>query len=226
MSSFWIIMPVKDTRHSKQRLMASLDAHQRRSLALVMLEDVLAAIAPVRDLARCAVVTIDPDATAMAERYGMRVVTEGAGDGHTGSVSAAARLLGREGASGFLTLPGDIPNIATSEIEALLRAHRDAPAFTIAPSHDELGSNAVACSPVDAVLLRFGSDSYFPHLAAARRAGIEPTILRLPGIAMDIDTPEDLARFMRQEPRIPTRALAYLESLPGFGVAAAQGESA
>ena len=226
MSSFWIIVPVKDTRHSKQRLIASLDAHQRRLLALAMLEDVLAAIAPVRDLARCAVVTIDPEATAMAERYGLRVLTEGAGEGHTGSVSAAARLLGREGASGFLTLPGDIPNISTSEVEALLRVHREAPAFTIAPSHDELGSNAVACSPVDAVPLRFGTDSYFPHLAAARRTGIEPAVLRLPGIAMDIDTPEDLARFMRQEPRVPTRALAYLESLPGFGVAAAQGESA
>ncbi|MFM9850894.1 MAG: 2-phospho-L-lactate guanylyltransferase [Hyphomicrobiaceae bacterium] len=226
MSSFWIIVPVKDTRHSKQRLMASLDAHQRRSLALAMLEDVLSAIAPVCSLARCAVVTIDPDATAMAERYGMRVLTEGASEGHTGSVSATARLLGKEGVAGFLTLPGDIPNISTPEVEALLRAHRQAPAFTIAPSHDELGSNAVACSPVDAVPLRFGSDSYFPHLAAARRAGIEPTILRLPGIAMDLDTPEDLARFMRLEPRVPTRALAYLESLRGFGVAAAQGESA
>lgn len=226
MSSFWIIVPVKDTRHSKQRLMASLDAHQRQSLALAMLEDVLAAVAPVQGLARCAVVTVDAAATAMAKSYGMRVLTEGAGDGHTGSVSAAARLLGKEGASGFLTLPGDIPNISTSEIEALLRTHLQAPAFTIAPSHDELGSNAVACSPVDAVPLRFGSDSYYPHLAAARRAGIEPTVLRLPGIAMDIDTPEDLARFMRLEPRVPTRALAYLESLPGFGVAAAQGESA
>ncbi len=226
MSKFWIIVPVKDTRHSKQRLMASLDAHQRRTLALAMLEDVLSAIAPVRDRAPCAVVTVDPDAAAMAGRYGMRVLTEGAHDGHTGSVMAAARRLGREGASGFVTVPGDIPNIATAEIEALLRAHRTAPAFTIAPSHDELGSNAVACSPVDAVPLRFGSDSYFPHLAAARRAGIEPTILRLPGIAMDIDTPEDLARFMQVEPRIPTRALRYLEGLAGFGVSAARGESA
>jgi 2-phospho-L-lactate guanylyltransferase len=224
--SFWIIVPVKDTRQSKQRLMASLDAHQRRTLALAMLEDVLSAIAPVRDRARCAVVTVDPDAAAMAVRYGMRVLTDGARDGHTGSVMAAARRLASEGASGFLTVPGDIPNIATAEIEALLDAHRSAPAFTIAPSHDELGSNAVACSPVDAVPLRFGSDSYFPHLAAARRAGVEPTILRLPGIAMDIDTPDDLARFMRVDPRIPSRALAYLESLPGFGVSAARGESA
>jgi 2-phospho-L-lactate guanylyltransferase len=224
--SFWIIVPVKDTRQSKQRLMASLDAHQRRTLTLAMLEDVLSAIAPVRDRAPCAVVTVDPDATAIAARYGMRVLIDGARDGHTGSVMAAARRLASEGASGFLTVPGDIPNIATAEIEALLEAHGSAPAFTIAPSHDELGSNAVACSPVDAVPLRFGSDSYFPHLAAARRAGIEPTILRLPGIAMDIDTPDDLARFMRVEPRVPSRALVHLESLPGFGVSAARGESA
>jgi len=226
MSSFWIIVPVKDTQHSKQRLMASLDARQRRSLALAMLEDVLSAIAPVSDCAPCAVVTVDPDATAMAERYGMRVLTDGAHDGHTGSVMAAARRLGSEGASGFLTVPGDIPNIATAEIEMLLSAHRLAPAFTIAPSHDKLGSNAIACSPVDAVPLRFGLNSYFPHLAAARRAGIEPTILNLSGIAMDIDTPEDLARFMHLEPRVATRALRYLESLPGFGVSAARGESA
>jgi 2-phospho-L-lactate/phosphoenolpyruvate guanylyltransferase len=226
MSNFWIIVPVKDTRQSKQRLMASLDAHQRRMLALAMLEDVLSAIAPVRDRVPCAIVTVDPDATAMAGRYGMRVLTDGAHDGHTGSVMAAARCLASEGASGFLTVPGDIPNISVEEIDALLRAHRATPAFTIAPSHDELGSNAIACSPFDAVPLRFGSDSYYPHLAAARRLGIEPTILRLPGIAMDIDTPDDLARFMRLEPRVPTRALAYLESLPGFGVAAARRESA
>jgi 2-phospho-L-lactate guanylyltransferase len=224
--SLWIIVPVKDTRESKQRLMASLDAYQRRTLALAMLEDVLSAIAPVRDRAPCAIVTVDLDATAIAARYGMRVLTDGAHDGHTGSVMAAAHRLGNEGASGFLTVPGDIPNIATTEIEALLDAHRTAPAFTIAPSHDELGSNAVACSPVDAVPLRFGPDSYFPHLAAARRAGIEPTILRLPGIAVDIDTSDDLARFMSIAPRVPTRALKYLESLPGFGVSAARGESA
>ena len=32
-----------------------------------------------------------------------------------------------------------------------LAAHREAPSFTIAPAHDDLGSNAVACSGPDAV---------------------------------------------------------------------------
>ena len=49
------------------------------------------------------------------------------------------------------------------------------------------------CSPPDAVPLRFGENSYFPHLEAARRCGIEPTVIRQPGIAMDIDHPVDLA---------------------------------
>ena len=90
---------------------------------------------------------------------------------------------------------------------------RQAPSFTIVPAHDELGSNAVLCAPPAAVPLRFGDDSYFPHLAAARRCGIEPTIVRLPGIALDIDHPADLRMFLRA-PRMPTRTLALLE---GFG---------
>ena len=76
---------------------------------------------------------------------------------------------------------------------------RDAPSFTIVPAHDELGSNAVLCAPPFAVPLRFGDDSYFPHLMAARRQGIEPTIVRLPGIGLDIDHPVGSAGVLARE---------------------------
>src|SRR5205814_1903417 len=103
--------------------------------------------------------------------------------------------LAKNGAGGMLTLPGDIPLVTAAEIAQLLDAHRPAPAFTIAPSHDELGSNAVIVSPPDAVSLRFGDNSFFPHLAAAEARGIRPTVLPLPGIALDIDNPDDLRHF-------------------------------
>ena len=61
--------------------------------------------------------------------------------------------------------------------------------------------------------LRFGEDSYFPHLAAARRCGIEPTVIRQPGIAMDIDHPVDLAAFLRLPQSAGTRTLAFLERI-------------
>jgi 2-phospho-L-lactate/phosphoenolpyruvate guanylyltransferase len=111
----------------------------------------------------------------------------------------------------MITLPGDIPRIQASEVTAALAAHKSAPAFTIVPAHDELGSNAIICSPPDAVPFRFGEDSFFPHLDAARRAGIAPSILHQPGIAMDIDHPADLLAFLQMSPRIPTRTLAFLE---------------
>ena len=79
------------------------------------------------------------------------------------------------------------------------------------PAHDELGSNTIICSPPDAVPPRFGENSFYPHLDAARARGIEPLIIRQPGIAMDIDHPVDLVAFLKMSPPLPTRTLAFLE---------------
>jgi 2-phospho-L-lactate guanylyltransferase len=213
MSAFWIIVPVKDTSQSKQRLGELLSAPQRRQLAHVMLEDVLEAIAPLRERAPCALVTIDPFAESCASRYGMRVITDGAHDGHTGAVDGGRRRLMNEGAEGMLTMPGDIPLIATHEIASVLDAHAKSKGFTIVPAGDKKGSNAVACSPPMAVPLRFGENSYYPHLAAARKAGIEPVIKEFTGIATDVDTPEDIQRLLRRDPKARSRAVKYLQSI-------------
>jgi 2-phospho-L-lactate guanylyltransferase len=173
-----------------------------------MLEDVLAALVATPGLSGIAVVTVEPAAAQLAAGYGARVIETGARDGHTGAVSVAASLLAEEGASGMLTVPGDIPLVTPAEIASLIAAHRPSPAFTIAPSRDERGSNAVICSPPDAVPLRFGEDSFYPHLRAAEALGIRPTVLHLSGIALDVDTPEDLAAFAMLPS--PTRARALL----------------
>jgi 2-phospho-L-lactate guanylyltransferase len=207
----WAVVPVKELTGAKQRLSSRLSPEERRVLATIMLEDVLQAVSAVRELAGVLVVTVDPAATSLASRYGAHIVTEGARDGHTGAVTAAARLLVREGQTGMMTLPGDIPRLSSEEIAATLAAHRAAPAFTIVPAHDDLGSNTIICSPPDAVPLRFGEDSFYPHLDAARARGIEPLIVRHPGIGMDIDNPIDLATFLRMSPPVPTRTLAFLE---------------
>jgi 2-phospho-L-lactate/phosphoenolpyruvate guanylyltransferase len=209
MTSVWACVPVKEFTGAKQRLAALLSPGQREVLAETMLEDVLSALACATQLAGILVNTVDRRAAALAERYGARVVADGARDGHTGAVNGMARVLQGQGA--LLTVPGDIPRVTACEIDAVVATCRDAPSFTIVPAHDELGSNAVLCAPPSAVPLRFGDDSYFPHLQAARRHGIEPSILRLPGIGLDIDHPVDLLRFMRAQPRRRTRTLQLLE---------------
>jgi 2-phospho-L-lactate guanylyltransferase len=207
----WAIVPIKELEGAKQRLAPLLSPAQRRVLIEVMMGEVLEAVAGARSLAGILVVTLDPQATAFATRLGARVVTEGAREGHTGSVTSGLKLLAREGHGGMITLPADIPAVTPQEIDLVVAAHLPAPAFTISPAHDDLGSNAVICSPPDAVPLRFGDNSYFPHLDAARAQGIEPTVLRQPGIAMDIDHPVDLASFLRMPQSAGTRTRAFLE---------------
>jgi len=213
MSDIWAIIPVKEFEGAKHRLSSLLLPRERRRLAETMLTDVLDAVAGSRRLAGVVIVTLDPSATALGESIGARVVTEGARDGHTGSVNAGQRLLTGEGRGGMITIPGDIPATRAVEIDAVLAAHLAAPSFTISPAHDDLGSNAVVCSPPESVPLRFGDNSYFPHLDAARRQGIEPTVLRQPGIAMDIDHPVDLALFLRMPQSAGTRTRRLLEEL-------------
>jgi 2-phospho-L-lactate guanylyltransferase len=214
----WAVVPVKDTSAAKQRLASAVPPALRQELMLAMLEDVLAALAEAPGLAGRLLVTTDPAAQRLATRYGFDWLTDGAADGHTGAVAAAARHLANNGAGGMLTVPGDIPLVTAAEIAQLLDAHRPAPAFTIAPSHDELGSNAVIVSPPDAVSLRFGDNSFFPHLAAAEARGIRPTILLLPGIALDIDNPDDLRHFAGLGSR--TRAGLWLaDNMPTLAAA-------
>ncbi len=215
---FWAVVPVKEQDRAKERLAPLLPSGLRQALAAAMLEDVLSALAAAPGLAGLIVVTVDRQARRLASHYGARVAEEGARDGHTGAVTAAARLLAGEGRAGMLTLPGDVPLVTPGEISQVIAAHRSPPSFTIVPSHDEGGSNAILVSPPDAVPLRFGIDSFFPHLRAAEACGIRPGVLRLAGIALDIDNPEDLAAFARRPSLTRTRAFlaenAMLALLP------------
>jgi len=208
--AIWAAVPVKEFAGAKQRLARLLTTEQRQALAAAMLEDVLGALVAA-PLGGIMVNTVDPLATNLARRYGARVVTDGARDGHTGAVTAMARMLAAEGYD-MLTVPGDIPRVTAVEIAAVIEAARPAPSVTIVPAHDERGSNAVLCSPPLIMPLRFGDDSFLPHLASARTLGIEPTIIKLPGIALDIDQPEDVHALLQAQPAMHTRALLSLQT--------------
>ena len=95
MSDIWAVIPVKEFDGAKHRLSGLLSPPERRLLAETMLTDMLDAVAGSRRLAGVMIVTLDPHATALGEKIGARIVTQGARDGHTGSVNAGRRLLAR-----------------------------------------------------------------------------------------------------------------------------------
>lgn len=115
----------------------------------------------------------------------------------------------------MLACPGYVPGLRADEIAAMIAAHAGPRAFTIVPAHDERGSNAVLLSPPDLLPLRFGEDSYLPHLDAARCRGVAPTVKNLPGFALDIDTPRDVRAFLATPWSRRTRAGTLLSAFIG-----------
>ncbi len=207
----WAAVPVKSLAAAKQRLSPLLDGAERQALFRAMLEDVLAALTRVDELAGVLVVTADAEVQRLARGYGGHVLRERTNRGHTKAAALAARTLAAQGADTMLQLPGDLPLLSGTDIRALLVTHAaGAPAVTIAPSRDEKGSNAVTCSPPDVLPLRFGNDSFYPHIAKARELGIEPRVVRRHALGLDVDTPRDLRAFARTPSA--TRAYAYLRA--------------
>lgn len=183
-------VPVKDLINAKQRLVPALAAAERAALAAAMLEDVLTALAVAR-LDRVWVVTRDTPVIALARARGAEALTEDANRGHTAAVARAQAEATRIGADVFLTIPGDVPCVTPDEIRSLARAAAPgAPAFV--PSRSGLGTNGAALAPPDTMPLTFGEPSFDNHLAAARARGLEPRVLALPGLGLDVDAPDDL----------------------------------
>jgi 2-phospho-L-lactate guanylyltransferase (CobY/MobA/RfbA family) len=80
-----------------------------------------------------------------------------------------------------------------------------APVFV--PSRSGLGTNGVALAPPDAMALTFGEPSFARHLETARAQGLTPRVLALPGLGLDVDSPEDLAALLAERGATETRQL-------------------
>ena len=206
------VLPVKDFGHAKQRLAGILSAVERRLLSEAMAEDVLETLSQVSELSEIIVVTRDERAFELAARHGARVLAEPSNDGQSAAVERATAALGRAGVESLLHVPGDVPGASGDEIAAVMAAHGSAvdgaAAVTLVPSHDRRGTNCVLCSPPDVLPFAFGHESFGPHCEAARAQGIAPRIMALPGLGLDIDTPDDLRGFMARP--AAGRTLDYL----------------
>ena len=207
-SGNWAVMPIKTIEDAKQRLSGDLNGEERQALFRAMVEDVLEAVAGAKLLSGLMVVTCDPEAGEIANRYGARILIEDRNTGHTAASSFGAKTLAKEGVSGMLQVPGDLPLLRAHDVDHLIEDHKKAPSVTIAPSRDKLGSNGVACSPPDLLPLRFGDDSFYPHVERAQALGVEPMIIEIQGFALDIDTLDDLQAFLNAP--VEGRTLRYL----------------
>ena len=186
-----ILIPVKNLSNAKQRLAALLDQSTRTRLAQAMLLDVLEAIHAWQNRPPVALVTSDDFATRRAQLFGFNVIPDRVNRSETDAIEMATEVCVARGERTTLVLPADIPLVQPAELEQILHA-APSEGSVLVPSADGRGSNAIWRSPAALFPLRFGNDSFKPHLSAARATRKPCVVLSLPGIGLDIDNPADL----------------------------------
>jgi 2-phospho-L-lactate guanylyltransferase len=185
-----ILVPVKNLVDAKQRLSSILSPEERFALAQTMCEDVLQALAHWPSRPAVAVVTRDSFARELAGRFNFEVIADD-NSGETSAIEMATAVCLERGEASTLVVPADIPLIERSELQKIVDSAPPRGAV-LAPDAAGRGTNAAWRSPGDLFPLRFGNDSFLPHQASAKASGLPCVVLRLPGIARDVDRPEDL----------------------------------
>ena len=200
------LIPVKELSQAKARLAPVLDGERRRELALALYRDVLAAALACPALDGVAVVSRDRDALTLAVEAGAEGLPEPGGLNE--ALTSASRTMAERGIDRLVVLAADLPLAVPNDIAIVAQADAD---VALVPSEDG-GTNALALAP-GAIAFRFGPDSARRHLAAADAADLRSLQLELPTLALDIDTPADLARLRETERAIGRNTLSVYEQL-------------
>jgi 2-phospho-L-lactate guanylyltransferase len=219
------IIPVKRFGEAKQRLLDRLNRPQRAAVVKAMLADVLAATSATEAIERVIVVTGEGRAERLALRHAQRTTTplevlqEPTDRGHSEAATLGivrALALGTECSA---LLPGDCPLLDPAELDAALaRMHRGRVA--VIPDRHGTGTNGLVLCPANAIGPAFGPGSADRHRERAERAGFEVATEALESMALDLDTPEDLAALAAELAERPERAPRTADALAELGKAA------
>ena len=197
-SDLWTVVPVRGIAEGKSRLAGVLDPPARARLNRQLLERTLRTVADWRgESGRCAVVSACRETLSIARQLGAVVIDEGA---ETGGLNAAAArgaaYAAVRGAQGILVLPCDLPYLNAGALTAMLEAAAPAHHMVLAPDRHGAGTNALLLCVAESFEFRFGEGSCAAHLALAARRGWRAALCRRTELEFDLDTPEDLLRWM------------------------------
>jgi 2-phospho-L-lactate guanylyltransferase len=186
------ILPIKSFDEAKQRLRDALDPVTRRVLAEAMFSDVLVALRRSTEIDRVLVVSGDHGAQRIASGYGATVL-EDREQGHNDAAVLGLRHAREIRVPRALLVPGDCPLLDPAELDALIQRAAGRRSAVIVPDRHGTGTNALLLSPPEALEPAFGAGSRERHENLARAAGLDVQTVRVDSLALDVDTPEDLA---------------------------------
>ncbi len=185
------LVPVKGLAQAKSRLTPPFTASERAAFMRDALTHVLGAITASGVVARTLVVSPDETVHAQAIALGATPLLDTAGD-LNGALDLARVAALAGSADAVLVVHADLPRLLPAEIAAIVAALPPPPAVVFAPDHTGTGTNALLVAPPDALPFHFGTGSFAHHRAEANARALPYAIVRAPGVAGDVDTPDDM----------------------------------
>jgi 2-phospho-L-lactate guanylyltransferase len=185
------VIPQKQLSLAKRRLASVLSPRARAALSLSLLRHVCAVLRAVPGVEEMVIMTPDPAVGCYAAAWGIRASTDPAADLNSALAAAISSAAGAGGLRGTLVLAADLPWLHPADATAMLRSGKPN-ALVIAPSKDGSGTNALLVPPGLRFQPAYGERSRTVHRQKARDAGLEIIEVHRPGLAFDLDMPDDL----------------------------------
>lgn len=177
-----IIIPIRPFGVGKTRLAGVMDVAARARLAERMFHHVVAVASTV---GQTTVV-----GQHMPVLHGGESFIEDAGAGLIRALDQAALKVPKE--APVLALFADLPLLGQDDILAMTTLVGQADIIAAADRHGR-GTNALLLTRPGLIPYAFGPDSLARHRSLAEARALRFAVVRRPGLAMDIDTPSDLA---------------------------------
>ena len=178
MSLWTAIVPLKTAGRRKTRLAAALSPLERDRLTQVLFDRLIGVLEACPAICRISILS-----EARLGRADLGWLPD-RGRGLNAELQAV------EIAGPRLIIHADLPLVTPDDVEALVAAARGGGA--IAPDRHGTGVNALALDTGVSIDFRFGPGSFARHREQAAL-----TIVARPGLALDIDTPDDLTQAVR-----------------------------
>ena len=203
-----VVIPVRSLEGAKSRLGAVLDAEERRELVVRLLRRAISASIATPGVGRVMVVSLDPEALAIAAGAGAEGLRQTSA-GLNGGLTEASQALAADGARRLFVVPGDLPGVSAAALALVLRAADDAIAagadrgvVVLAPDRHGRGTNALLLDPPGVIDPAFGGDSRETHARLAAAAGAAYREVDDEALALDLDTPDDLLLAEALDPEV------------------------
>lgn len=186
----WIVVvPIKDLTQAKTRL-SDFAPQRRADLALAMAMDVVAAALTAAPVSGVLVVTNDPRAAGTLSDLGASVIADATDSGLNDALMVGARSArAMWPRCGVAAVASDLPCATGAAIERVL-GRAAGPARSVLADRSGDGTTLLTARPGVDLSPRYGADSRTRHVQTGATL-LDPA--GLDELALDVDTPEDLA---------------------------------